>query len=137
MMKYYLFLLSLLAVLACSKSDNAAPANRLVGTWQLTTYCKPTSISACTTVTVPTNKSVFVTFGTDGKYTEFYENTIPADYAFLGCGSGDYQLEGSGVRIRAICMSASQGKLMKVVSVNDKQLVLNPFDTGEYLFVRK
>lgn len=134
-MKHTLLFLYLLSVVACSKSDNVAPANALMGTWRLSTYCKP-GTSTCTTVNVPSDKGVFVTFDYDGKFNEFYENTKPVEYSFLGCGSGGYKIEGNNVRIMALCMSSMNGKQMPVVSINATQLVLNPFGTGEYIFVR-
>lgn len=95
------------------------------------------SSSACTAVTVPAGKNVFVFFGNDGKFSETYENTKPVEYGFLGCGSGNYSIEDEKVRIRALCMSSSNGQLYDIVSISASQLVLNPFGTGEYVFVRK
>ncbi|MVM39404.1 hypothetical protein GO730_20520 [Spirosoma sp. HMF3257] len=135
-MKHVVFILSVWIALACSKSDTLTPMDDLVGTWQLTSYCKPVSGSACTAVTIPSNKSVLVTFGTNGTFTESYENTKPGEYSFLGCGSGKYSIEGNNVRITALCMSSLGGKLMPVVSIEATRLVLNPFGTGEYVFVR-
>ncbi|GAB3708380.1 hypothetical protein GCM10027592_43450 [Spirosoma flavus] len=123
--------------LSCSQPENTDPANALVGTWRLINYCQPTTGSTCAQTIIPTDKGVFVTFTNQGVFNEYYENTKPVDYAFLGCGSGDYSLEDNAVRIRAICMSSNQGRLMKIVSVNAKQLVLNPFDTGDYVFEKK
>ncbi|GAB4006206.1 hypothetical protein GCM10028808_07700 [Spirosoma migulaei] len=135
-MKHIIFILSVWTVLACSKSDTLTPMDNLVGTWRLTSYCKPASGSTCTAVTVPTTQSVYVSFGKNGTFTESYENTKPGEYSFLGCGSGKYVIEGDNVRITALCMSSLGGKLMPVVSITAKQLVLNPFGTGEYIFVR-
>ncbi|MBD2703844.1 lipocalin family protein [Spirosoma sp. BT702] len=136
-MKNVILFFTVLIGLSCSKPENADPANKLVGTWQLINYCQPTTSAACAQVSVPTDKGVFITFTNDGTFNEYYQNTKPIEYGFLGCGSGDYTLEGDGVRIRALCMSSTQGRLMKIVSVDTKQLVLNPFDTGEYVFVKK
>ncbi|GAB3987309.1 hypothetical protein GCM10028807_07040 [Spirosoma daeguense] len=137
-MKYILILLFLMTGLACSPSDDAVPANnQLVGKWQLLTYCMPSTGSSCTQITVPSDKGVFITFRNDGSFTESYENTKPVDYAFLGCGGGDYSIESNSVRIRALCMSSTYGRLMQIVSVNSTQLILNPFGTGDYLFVKK
>jgi len=111
--------------------------NGLVGVWQLTNYCKPTSDSTCTTVNVPSDKGVFVSFDDTGKFNEFYENTKPVDYSFLGCGGGNYKMEGNDVRIMALCMSSMNGRLMKLVSITDNRLVLNSFGTSEYVFVRR
>ncbi|GAB3778036.1 hypothetical protein GCM10028818_26200 [Spirosoma horti] len=112
-------------------------SNELVGVWQLTTYCKPTSDSTCTTVNVPSDKGVFVSFDNTGKFNEFYENTKPVDYSFLGCGGGSYKIEGSKVRIIAVCMSSLNGRLVQVVSNSESRLTLNPFGTSEYIFVRR
>lgn len=135
-MKYSVFALFLWVAMGCSKSDSLSPSNDIVGTWRLATYCKPTSSSACTTVDVPANKGVFISFDRAGRFTETYENTKPVEYAFLGCGSGSYSLEGDSVRITAVCMSSLGGKLMPLISVNANRLVLRPFDSGEYIFVR-
>ena len=136
-MKYALFF-SLLLVFSCSKSNDAVPtANGLVGTWRLTTYCKPASNSSCTSITVPAGKNVFVFFDNDGRFNETYENTKPVEYGFLGCGSGNYAIEGNKVRIRALCMSSSTGQLYDIVSISASQLVMNPFGVGEYVFVKK
>lgn len=135
-MKCSLFLLCLMIVFACSKSDTAVPSNKFIGTWRLTTYCKPTGSSTCTTVNVPTDKGVFIVFDKAGKFNELYVNTKPVEYGFLGCGSGDYSIESGQLRIRASCMSSLQGRLIKVISVDDNRLILIPFDTGAYLFVK-
>ncbi|MBO0950716.1 lipocalin family protein [Fibrella forsythiae] len=132
-MKFSLLAL-LVFVVACSTSDSI-PANVFVGTWRLATYCKPTSTTACTTITVPTDKSVLVTFDSNGQYTETYQNTTPAEYGFLS-GSGNYSIENKDLRIRTFLMSSMAGQLVKVVSVDSKRLVLNPFSNGEYIFVR-
>ncbi|WP_018617839.1 lipocalin family protein [Spirosoma luteum] len=136
-MKYGLFL-SLLLLFSCSKPNDAVPtANGLVGVWRLTTYCKPAGGSTCTLTTVPAGKNVFVFFGNDGKFNETYENTKPVEYSFLGCGSGNYSIEGNKVRIRALCMSSLNGQLYDIVSISTNQFVMNPFGAGDYLFVRK
>lgn len=136
-MKYTL-LLALLVLFSCSKPNDAVPtANGLVGVWRLTTYCKPTSSSTCTSTTVPTGKNVLVFFGNDGKFNEAYENTKPIEDSFLGCGSGSYSVEGNKVRIQALCMSSLNGQVYDIVSISANQFVLKPFATGDYLFVRK
>lgn len=138
-MKQILPLLLIWLAMACSMSGNvtpANPANALVGTWRLTTYCKPTGTSTCATVSVPADKRVFVSFDNDGTFSEFYENTKPIDYGFLGCGGGSYKIEGNDVRIFASCMSLSTGQLVKLVSVSDTRLVLNPYGTGESVLVK-
>ncbi|WP_420148254.1 lipocalin family protein [Spirosoma sp.] len=136
-MRYVILVFSLLIAGSCSKPGNVTPSDTIVGTWRLTAYCKPASSSACTAVKVPSGKSVFVAFGKDGKFNETYENTKPIEYSFLGCGSGDYTIEGNNIRIVALCMSSTSGRLMQLVSVNNKQLILNPFGSGEYTFERE
>lgn len=135
-MKHIVFFLSLSMIFACSKSDTLTPANGLVGTWRLTSYCKPVSDSTCTAINVPADKGVFVSFDNAGGFKESYENTKPVEYGFLGCGSGTYSIEGNNVRITALCMSSLGGKLMPVASIEANRLVLKPFGTGEYIFVR-
>lgn len=136
-MKHLILLVVAFTALACSQSDKGLSPNGLLGTWQLTSYCKPTGASTCTSVIVPSDKGVFISFDNTGRFNEFYENTRPIDYSFLGCGSGNYQLEGGSLRIRAGCMSSLNGQLVQLASIADNQLVLNPFGTGEYSFVRK
>lgn len=136
-MKYSLFLFCLFTALACSKSDSVTPSNELVGTWRLSSYCKPATSSTCTPVDVPTNKRVLISFANDGSFGESYENTNVGEYAFLGCGSGDYKLEGNNVRIRALCMSSMNGRLIPLVSIEANRLVMNPFGTGNYIFVKQ
>ncbi|WP_020604255.1 lipocalin family protein [Spirosoma spitsbergense] len=136
-MKYALFF-SLLLLFSCSTSNDAVPSdNGLAGIWRLTTYCKPASNSTCTSTTVPAGKNVFVFFGNDGRFNETYENTKPVEYSFLGCGSGNYSIEGNKVRIRALCMSSLDGQLYDILSINASQLVMKPFGTGEYVFVKE
>lgn len=135
-MKHILLFFLLSVLLSCSKSDNV-PANRLAGTWRLSIYCKPVSASVCTLVEIPPTKGVYISFDLNGQFNESYENTKPAEYSFLGCGGGGYTVEGGDVRIMAVCMSSSGGRLVKLVALDDKRLVLNPFGTGEYTFVRK
>ncbi|MEZ0539575.1 lipocalin family protein [Fibrella arboris] len=132
-MKFPLLALLVLLV-ACSKSD-PTPANAFVGTWRLTTYCKPTSGTACTTVNVPTDKGVFITFDNEGQFKETYANTTPAEYGFLSA-SGSYSVEHGGIRIQTFLMSSMAGQFIKVVSVDSRRLVLTPYTNGEYIFVR-
>ena len=88
-------------------------------------------------IEVPSNKNVYISFDRGGKFDEAYENTKPVEYSFLGCGGGNYTVERDNVRIVALCMSSLSGRLMKLISIDDKRLVLNPFGTGDYVFVRK
>ncbi|ARK12957.1 lipocalin family protein [Fibrella sp. ES10-3-2-2] len=124
----------LFLMMACSKQDNV-PANTLVGTWRLVSYCNPVSPTDCTPTTVPSGKGVFVTFTSDGTFTETYENSKYEGYGFLGC-QGGYSIEKDDVRIITGCMSSTGGKLVRLVSVDASQLVLNPNGTGNYVFTR-
>lgn len=136
-MKHLILLLVTLAAFSCSQSDSGLLPNGLMGTWQLINYCKPTGTSTCTEVTVPSDKGVFIRFDNSGKFDEFYQNTKPLEYSFLGCFGGNYTIEGDAIRIRAGCMSSSNGQLIKLVTIDNSRLVLNPFGTGEYMFVKK
>lgn len=136
-MKQVLLLFITLLALSCTKSDSGLSPNRLLSTWQLISYCKPTSSSTCTLVTVPSNKGVFISFDQTGQFNESYQNTKPVEHCFLGCGGGNFTTEGDSLRIRAVCMSSLSGRLIKVVSLTNSQLILNPFGTGEYVFNRR
>lgn len=127
-------LLALLCLLACSKTD-PSPADLLVGTWQLTTYCKPEP-TGCTITPIPASKGVFVTFAADGTYTEVYGNRIYEGYSFNGC-PGSYRFEGStDIRLFSYCSSSSRGRLMKLVTISNRQLQIGANQTGNYVFVR-
>ncbi|MFD0878306.1 lipocalin family protein [Massilia pinisoli] len=126
-----LLTLALLSLLFACKEDKFDPDNLIVGKWRLISYCKPTGTNSCDNTTVPDSKRVFVEFSSKGSFTETYKSTIPVEYAFLGCGGGGYEMENGDVRIRALCMSSSNGQLIKIKSLTDKQLILMPFGTGE------
>jgi hypothetical protein len=132
-----LLTLALLSLLFACKQDKFDPENLIVGKWKLTSYCKPGGTITCNSVTVPDSKGVYVEFSKKGSFNESYQNTIPVEYAFLGCGGGEYAIENGDVRIRALCMSSSNGALIKIKSLTDKQLVLMPFATGDYIFERE
>ncbi|ADB41779.1 lipocalin family protein [Spirosoma linguale] len=136
-MKQVLLLFTFVAALSCSKSETDPIASGLEGTWRLTNYCKPTGSSTCVPVTVPSDKGVFIRFDQTGQFDESYQNTKPIEYSFLGCGGGSFTVEGDSLRIRAVCMSSLSGRLVKVVSLTNSQLILNPFGTGEYVFNRR
>lgn len=136
-MKQALLFLVTLTLVSCSKSDSGLLPNKLMGTWQLIRYCKPDGVATCIPVTVPVDKGVFIRFDHTGTFNEFYVNTKPVDYGFLGCGRGSYQLEGDNVRIRAACMSSLNGQLIKLVLLTDTRLILSPFTTSDYSFIRK
>lgn len=133
-MKTPLTLLLLLALLGCRSKDEFQ--ENLIGTWRLIELCKPVG-PACTQTRVPADKGVFVAFSTRNEFLEYYQNTKPIEYAFLGCGPGSYQVEERKLRIRAVCMSSSNGRLIEVVSLTPQRLVLNPYGTGEYVFEKQ
>lgn len=134
-MKIPLYLLLLLALFGCREKDEFQ--ENLIGTWKLAELCKPVSQSACDKITVPSDKGVFIAFSTKNEFREFYQNTKPIEYAFLGCGGGSYQTEGQDLRIRAVRMSSLDGRLVKVVSLTPGRLVMNPYGTGEYVFEKQ
>lgn len=132
-----LFTLSFICLLFACKDTKPEPETGIIGKWRLRSYCRPTGDNVCTNTSMPSNKIVYIEFSSNGNFNETYQNTIPVEYAFLGCGSGDYKLENEDVRIHAMCMSSTTGRLIKIKSVNDTQLVLIPFETGEYIFSRE
>lgn len=119
------------------KTDVPLSLSNLNGTWKLLTYCKPGGTITCNQVTVPSDKGVFISFTSDKKFNEYYQNTKPVDYAFLGCGGGSYEIEDQSIRIRASCMSSSNGQVFSLVSLTAQRLVLNPFMSGEYIFEKQ
>lgn len=137
-MRRVLIILILFGVISCRhNTDVPLSFSNLNGTWKLLSYCKPGGTITCNLVTVPADKGVFISFSKNKEFNEFYQNTKPIDYAFLGCGGGSYELEEDHIRIRASCMSSSNGQLYKLVSLTDKRLVLNPFMSGEYIFEKQ
>ncbi|MBO0933254.1 hypothetical protein J2I48_19745 [Fibrella sp. HMF5036] len=127
----------LILVTACTKTD-PTPANELVGNWRLVGYVRNPSISSAP-VSVPSGKTVLVTFANDGTFNETYSNTLPAEYAFLGCGGGNYELTNKQIRIRAVCMSSLAGQTFDLVSVDSKRLSISPGagSLGYYNFERQ
>lgn len=124
-------------LMACNGANHVSAENGLVGTWKLISYCKPGGTITCNLVTVPTDKGVFISFTNKKEFNEFYQNTKPVDYAFLDCGGGSYEIEDQNIRIRALCMSSSNGRLYKLVSLTDKRLVLDPYGSGDYVFEKQ
>lgn len=121
---------------ACTE-NNVSPANELVGNWRLTTFARNGNTSV-NPVSVPTDKTVLVSFANNSTFNETYQNTRAADYAFLGCGGGSYEIVGKQVRIRAACMSSMAGQLFDVVSVDAKRLSLSSGNAlGFYTFERQ
>jgi hypothetical protein len=136
-MKTSITLLVFLGLLSCNQADETFPKNILIGTWQLQSYCKPSSTTNCLNVLVPTDKKVFISFSKNNTFNEWYQNTFPSDYSFFGCGGGTYTIDGNNVRIQAACMSSMNGRLVEIVSANTQRLVLNPYGTGEYIFKKQ
>ena len=137
MMKQILTFFILVGLTACG-GKNISPQTGLVGTWRLKSYCKTTSSSTpCTPTVVPNDKSVYLSFASNLKFNETYDNVRPAEHAFFGCGPGSYKMEDGNVRIYASCMSSLSGRLVKLISVSDKELILDPYDTGNYVFERR
>lgn len=132
-----LLTLALISLLIGCKGKNLKPEIGLVGKWKLISFCQPSASYSCTDEKVPSSKGVFVTFTKAKTFNETYKNTIAVEYAFLGCGGGNYELENGDVRIRASCMSSSNGRLIKIQSISEKKMVLVPFDKGEYIFERE
>ena len=129
--------MTLSCLLACNKANQVSLDNNLTGTWKLLSYCKPGGTITCNKITIPSDKGVFISFSKNKEFNEYYQNTKPVDYAFLGCGGGSYEIEDNNIRIRASCMSSSNGQLYKLVSLSANRLVLNPFMSGEYIFEKQ
>ncbi len=131
--------LFVLALVSCSRQTTSP----LEGNWRLVSYCQPKTDSTCTPIVVPADKIVLINLNEKGEFKETYVNTIPIHYAFLGCGSGSFQMEGSYLQIRALCMSSLDGKLFKTTFLDPNRLILNPvtqdrkLQTGEYILERK
>ncbi|MES2797455.1 MAG: lipocalin family protein [Bacteroidota bacterium] len=139
-MKKKLLIIPLIVFLiACKEKNNLAPETGIVGKWRLISYCQPSGglASGCIPKTVPNDKAVFVEFSDNGKFEETYQNTIPAEYSFLGCGAGGYKIENGDVRIKAICMSSLEGKLVEINSITNKKLILKTYFVGEYIFEKE
>ncbi len=127
----------LATLLGCREREKDIFQENLIGIWKLIDYCKPNGPSPCAPTRVPNDKGVFISFSSRNEFREFYQNTKPIEYAFLGCGGGTYEVESQKLRIRALCMSSSNGQLFEVVSVTQQRLVLNPFGSGEYVFEKQ
>lgn len=138
MKKIYVFILIGLLT-ACQDKKSITPTSDIIGKWRLVSYCYPSGglASGCQPVVVPANKAVYVEFSSKGSFNETYKNTIAADYAFMGCGGGNYEIEDKNIRIRAMCMSSTAGKLVEISSLSNKKLVLKPYIDGEYVFVKE
>ena len=138
MKKIYIFIVIVLLT-ACQDKNKVVPETGIIGKWRLVSYCYPSGglIAGCQPVVIPDNKAVYVEFSAKGSFNETYKNTIAADYAFMGCGGGNYEIENGDIRIRAMCMSSTAGNLVEISSLSNKKLVLKPFIDGEYVFVKE
>lgn len=138
-MKRLLPFLLIVFLAGCQDKKTITPASEIVGKWRLVSYCQPSGglISGCLPKVVPDNKAVYVEFSSKGTYNETYKNTIPAEYAFLGCGGGSYELEDKNVRIKALCMSSTAGMLVEISSISKQKLTLKTYHIGEFVFVRE
>lgn len=92
-----LLALTLISLHISCKDKKLEPESGLVGNWKLVSYCKPSGTNTCTNVKMPSDKGVFVTFTNTKTFHETYKNTIAVEYAFLGCGGGNYELENGDV----------------------------------------
>jgi hypothetical protein len=138
-MKKTLLFLTIVILTACQDKKTISPASDIVGKWRLVSYCQPSGgvASGCIPKVIPDNKAVYIEFSSKGEFNETYKNTIPADYAFLGCGGGSYNIEDNNVRIKALCMSSSNGKVVEITSLSSKKLTLKTYIVGEYVFERE
>ena len=136
MAKHVLTFAFLVLLTTCSKTDPTP--NELVGNWRLVGYVRDALVSSAP-VSVPLDKTVLVTFTSNGTFNETYANTRPVDYAFLGCGGGSYELSGKQIRIRAACMSSLSGQTFDLVSVDSNRLTISPGSgsSGYYNFERQ
>jgi hypothetical protein len=122
-----------LCFLGCEKTAVSSTEKSIVGTWQLETYCKANGTTECSTVKVPKNVEVLIEFKKNNDFDETYTNTKPFEYAFLGCGPGNYAVEGEAVRIRAACMSSINGALFPIIELTNNKLVLK-MGNSDYVF---
>jgi hypothetical protein len=138
-MKNLILLLFISAILSCKNNTIVEPpANEFVGTWKLVSFCKSDDTAPCIPTTVPPDKGVFISFTNDKKFSEFYTNNKPFEYAFLGCGGGGYDILGTDLRITASCMSSSTGQRFPVASVDVKRLILLHWvNKNEYIFEKQ
>lgn len=87
-MKNIILLLYVCGILSCkNNSISEPPANEFVGTGKLISLCKSNGTATCTPTTVPVDKGVFISSTNDKKFSEFYTDNKPFEYAFLGCGN--------------------------------------------------
>ncbi|MBO0937051.1 hypothetical protein J2I47_10890 [Fibrella sp. HMF5335] len=137
MNKHLLTFIFLVSITACTKTD-PTPASDLVGNWRLVGYVR-NALTSSAPVSVPSDKTVLVTFASDGTFNETYSNTRPVEYAFLGCGPGSYELTDKQIRIQAVCMSSLSGRVFDLVAVDSKRLSISTGagSLGYYNFERQ
>ncbi len=128
----YSTLLLIITLFSCEK-DNL-PNSPLVGEWRLVEYeISRSGISTNNLVFIPDEKQVIVSFSSKKEFNENYKNTLPKEFAFLGCGSGSYELgENNGLRIYAACMSSLSGAAFTIQEVSSNRLELH--DEVETIF---
>lgn len=138
-MKKLLIILSIALCVGCKEKASLDPEVNIVGKWRLVSYCKPSGglASGCLQITLPESKGVYIEFSKKGTFNETYKNTIAADFAFLGCGDGSYNVENGSVRIKALCMSSLEGRLIEINSLTSKKMVLKPLFMSEYVFEKE
>lgn len=124
----------LFALTSCKKEE--VSEDGITGKWKLEDYCKPDGENSCQEVTVPKSKSVVIEFSRSGKFNETYDNTIPVEYGFMGCGPGTFTYDGEAVYLQTMCMSSTYPKKVAILKHTKKELILKPFNTGEYRFKR-
>lgn len=138
-MKKFLIIFAIALCVGCKENAGLDPEINIVGKWRLVSYCKSPGglVSGCQKIIIPKNKAVYIEFSKKGTFKETYKNTIAADFAFLGCGSGSYSVENGDVRIKAICMSSMDGMLIEMNSLTSKKMVLKPLFISEYIFEKE
>lgn len=138
-MKKLLIIFAIALCVGCKEKASLDPEVNIVGKWRVVSYCKPSGglISGCQEIILPESKAVYVEFSKKGTFNETYKNTIAADYAFLGCGAGSYNIENGSVRIKALCMSSLEGMLIEINSLTSQKMVLKPLFMSEYVFEKQ
>lgn len=131
---YCILLLLITTLLGCEKAD--VPSNLIVGEWQL----QKTEVEQSGNIVKknkPNKAEVLVRFDQNGEFNETYKNVFPVDFGFLGCGGGNYELEGeNGLRIRATCMSSLSGQKFTIIDVSTKELILTNDFGSKFSFGR-
>ncbi|MDP5119991.1 MAG: hypothetical protein NWQ46_00220, partial [Spirosomaceae bacterium] len=121
-------------LIGCKK--DSVPANLIVGEWQL----QKTEVEQSGNIVKknkPNKAEVLVRFDQNGEFNETYKNVFPVDFGFLGCGGGNYELEGeNGLRIRATCMSSLSGQKFTIIDVSTKELILTNDFGSKFSFGR-